>query len=95
VTNSHPTYIGFGRLFLKILEIAAFYESGTLRATMQNIAHALRERDGRREEINYGSNNFIYMPLRTSEADEQPLGSGEDYSEWHHIHALGLGSGDE
>jgi hypothetical protein len=72
--------------------MAGFDGCGTLRATMQNIAHALRERGGRREEIRDGSNNFIYLPLRTPEADEQSLGSGQDYGEWHHFHALGLGS---
>src|ERR1700730_5761363 len=30
-----------------------------------------------------------------SETDKQPLGSGQDYVEWHHVHAVGLGSGDE
>ncbi len=35
------------------------------------------------------------MPLRASEADEQPLGTGQDYVEWHHLHALGLEPGDE
>jgi hypothetical protein len=75
--------------------MAGFDGCGTLRATMQNIAHALRERGGRREEIRDGSNNFIYLPLRTSEADEQPLGSGQDHVEWHYVHAVGLGSRDE
>jgi hypothetical protein len=35
------------------------------------------------------------MSLRAAEADEQPLGSGQDYVEWHHVHAVGLESGDE
>jgi hypothetical protein len=72
--------------------MVGFYGSGILRATMQNVAHVLRERDGRREEMGYGSNNFIYLPLRTTEADEQPLGFGQDYIAWHHVHAVGLGS---
>jgi hypothetical protein len=57
--------------------------------------HIRSWKDGGREEILYGSNNFIYMRLRASEADKQPLGSGKDYVEWHHVHAVGLGSGDE
>jgi hypothetical protein len=83
---------GWGISLLKIRDMADFEGSGTPRATMQNIAHALREHDERREETFYGSNDFIYMPLWTSEANEQPLGTGPDYVEWHYVHALGLGS---
>jgi hypothetical protein len=68
---------------------------GNPRATMQNIAHVLRDTTTERGEYTYGSNNFIYLPLRTSEADEQSLGSGPDYVAWRHFHALGLGYGDE
>jgi hypothetical protein len=61
---------GCGIILLKTRLMREFQGNGTLRATMQNIAHELRGYDGRREETLYGSNDFIYMPLWTSEADE-------------------------
>src|ERR1700733_450426 len=68
--------------------------TGTLRATMQDVAHDFI-RFGSRGEAHYGNDNTFYMSLRGTEEDEQSLGSGQTDVLRHHFYAVGHQSRDE